>query len=149
MLTLLSIATLYVSNIFIIFSRSLIFKYFLYCILNFAFCNWELNSFQNSTKITHMIFLVFRLRCMHVCGRTVLFSICLCSLPAEFDGLKANNAMNYYIQLYKVRARTLLDYVFVIDISWFTAMKLRSAVLTFPLMHVITVIIYSLLSGNA
>ena len=44
---------------------------------------------------------------------------------------------------------TLLAYVFVIDIVLVTAMKLRSAVPTFSLMHVITVIIYSLLPGNA
>ena len=40
-----------------------------------------------------------------------------------------------------------------VHVRWvtLTAMKLRSAVLTFPLMHVIslTVIIYSLLPGNA
>jgi hypothetical protein len=45
---------------------------------------------------------------------------------------------------------TLLAYVFVTDIGWpVAAMKLRSAVLTFSLMHVITLIIYSLLHGNA
>jgi hypothetical protein len=80
-----------------------------------------------------------------MCGKNVLFSICHCSLPAEFDGVKSNNAMNYYIQLYKVRTRTLLAYVFVIDIGWVPACRL----LTFPLMHVITVIFYSLLPGNA
>jgi hypothetical protein len=59
--------------------------------------------------------------------------------------------MNCYIQLCKVHTRTLLAYMyFSLTLhGCVTAMKLRSAVLTFPLVHVITVIISYALPRNA
>ena len=55
----------------------------------------------------------------------------------------------FFILYIELCILTMLAYVFVIDIGLVTAMKLRSAVPTFSLMHVITVIIYSLLPRNS